>query len=124
MEAPPPVESEKKPAPPPAPQGGQLWRNVAEICKNQLTPMYWFMLDDARGTLEGDELVVRCGDELTLESLNCPEVAQVLGNVTGEKLGKQIRVRFAMDTGDAPPADKLEELIRRGGKYDSFVVKP
>ena len=101
-----------------------MWGELIEKYKNQLTPMYWFMLDDARGALEGDELVVRCGDELTLESLNCPEVAQVLGNVTGEKLGKEIRVRFAMDTGDAPPADKLEELIRRGGKYDSFVVKP
>ena len=101
-----------------------MWGELIEKYKNQLTPMYWFMLDDARGTLEGDELVVRCGDELTLESLNCPEVAQVLGNVTGEKLGKQIRVRFAMDAGDTRPADKLEELIRRGGKYDSFVVKP
>ena len=68
-EAPPPVESEKKPAPPSALQGGQLWRNVAEICKNQLTPMYWYMLDDASGTLEGDVLVVRCGDELTMETL-------------------------------------------------------
>ena len=120
------VPAEPAPAPKKAPPAGDgaLWGELIEKYKNQLTPMYWFMLDDARGTLEGDELVVRCGDELTLESLNCPEVAQVLGNVTGEKLGKQIRVRFAMDTGDAPPADKLEELIRRGGKYDSFVVKP
>ena len=120
------VPAEPAPAPKKAPPAGDgaLWGELIEKYKNQLTPMYWFMLDDARGTLEGDVLVVRCGDELTLESLNCPEVAQVLGNVTGEKLGKQIRVRFAMDAGDTPPADKLEELIRRGGKYDSFVVKP
>ena len=98
--------------------------DLVEQYKNRLTPMYWFMLDDARGTLEGDELVVRCGDELTLESLDCPEVAQVLRSVTGEKLGQPVRVRFAMDDGSAPAVDKMEELIRRGQKYDSFVVKP
>ena len=118
-----PVEPPKPPKPQPTP-GGELWMDLVEKYKNQLTPMYWFMLDDARGTLEGDELVVRCGDELTLESLNCPEVAQVLRSVTEEKLGQPVRVRFAMDDGSAPPVDKMEELIRRGQKYDSFVVKP
>lgn len=114
------------PAPKKAPYAGDgaLWGELVEQYKNRLTPMYWYMLDDARGTLEGDELVVRCGDGLTLESLNCPEVAQVLESVTGEKLGRPVRVRFAMDDGGAPPPDKLEELIRRGEKYDSFVVKP
>ena len=118
-----PAEPPKAPNPQPA-SGGELWMDLVEKYKNQLTPMYWFMLDDARGTLEGDELVVRCGDELTLESLNCPEVAQVLRSVTGEKLGQPVRVRFAMDDGNAPAVDKMEELIRRGQKYDSFVVKP
>ena len=98
--------------------------DLVEKYKNKLTPMYWFMLDDARGTLEGEELVVRCGDELTLESLNCLEVAAILRGVTEEKLGRPVRVRFAMDDGNAPAVDKMEELIRRGEKYDSFVVKP
>ena len=73
---------------------------------------------------EGDVLVVRCGDELTMESLNCPEVSGVIGAVTGEKLGHPVRVRFALGGGWTAPEDKLEELIRQGSRFDSFTVKP
>ena len=111
-------------APPPAAGESVLWIELVEQYKNRLTPMYWFMLDDARGTLEGDEMVVRCGDELTLESLNCPEVSGVISAVTGEKLGRPVRVRFAMGGGETAPEDKLEELIRQGSRFDSFTVKP
>ena len=116
-----------KPAPAPEPQpspDSQVWNELVEQYKNRLTPMYWFMLDDAHGVLEGDEMVVRCGDALTLESLNCEEVSSVISGLTGEKLGKAIRVRFALDDGSAPPVDKLDELIRQGSKFDSFIVKP
>ena len=102
----------------------ELWGELVEQYKNRLTPMYWFMLDDARGTMEGDEMVVRCGDELTMESLNCPEVSGAIGAVTGEKLGRPVRVRFALGGGGTAPEDKLEELIRQGSRFDSFIVKP
>lgn len=119
------VPAEPAPASaPPAVGESALWGELVEQYKNRLTPMFWFMLDDARGTLEGDEMVVRCGDELTLESLNCSEVSGVIAAVTGEKLGRPVRVRFAMGGGEAPPEDKLEELIRQGSRFDSFTVKP
>lgn len=104
--------------------GTEIWDELVEAYKNQLTPMYWYMLDDARGTLEGDELVVRCGDDLTLETLNSPEITQVLAGVTGKRLGRDIRVRFAIGGGEAAPADKLDELIRHGQKFENFTVKP
>ncbi len=118
-----PAEPAPQPAPP-SPAGCALWNELVEQYKNKLTPMYWFMLDDARGFLEGDEMVVRCGDGLTLESLNNPEVAAVIRETTGAKLGREIRVRFALGSGDGPPEDKLDELIRQGSKFDSFTVKP
>lgn len=118
-----PAEPAPQPAPP-SPAGCALWNELVEQYKNKLTPMYWFMLDDARGFLEGDEMVVRCGDGLTLESLDTPEVAAVIREATGAKLGREIRVRFALGSGDGPPEDKLEELIRQGSKFDSFTVKP
>lgn len=117
----------EEPAPVPTPQpavDGEVWSELIEQYKNRLTPMYWFMLDDAHGVLEGDEMVVRCGDSLTLESLNCEEVSSVIAGLTGEKLGRSIRVRFALDDGAAPPVDKLDELIRQGSRFDSFTVKP
>ena len=87
--------------------------------------MYQFMLDDARGTMEGDMLVVRCGDELTLETLNCEAVTEVLRSVTGDYLGRPVGVRYTLAGKEdpAPREDKLEELIRQGRNYDSFTVK-
>ena len=77
---------------------------------------------------EGDVLVVRCGDELTRESLEGSEAAQEIQRLTAEHLGRSVRVQFVVGAAGESPAgasapDKLEELIRRGGKYDNFVVK-
>ena len=58
---------------------------VMRTLGSQLTPMYWYMLDDTAGKLDGDTLVVRCGDGLTLESLNCPEVSGVIKAVAKER---------------------------------------
>ena len=98
-EAPPPygLPAEDKPVPPepaspPPPRSagksGDLWRELVEQYKNQLTPMYWYLLDDASGALEEGVMVVRCNDDFTLETLNCPEVAQVIQTVTGQRLGQ------------------------------------
>ena len=118
-------------APSPAKQtgglgGDDLWGRLIERYKDQVMPMYQFMLDDARGTLEGDMLVVRCGDDLTLETLDCPAVTEVLKSVTGEYLGRPVGVRYLLSGGKndpAPQVDKLDELIRQGRNYDSFTVK-
>ena len=123
----PPPPSRETPQPPRSPQpvsgGSEIWRELVEKIKDQLTPMYWYMLDDASGQLEGDELVVRCGDGLTLESLNCPEVSGAIKAAAGERLGRAVAVRFLLGAKEAP-ADKLDELIRQGSRYDSFTVKP
>ena len=105
--------------------GGSVWSRLIERYKDQVMPMYQFMLDDARGTLEGDLLTVHCGDDLTLETLDCDAVTKVLASVTGEHLGRPVRVRYILSGKNDPlPAeDKLEELIRRGKNYDSFTVK-
>lgn len=122
---PPQRNAEVPSAPAPRPAAGcQVWNDLVEQYKNRLTPMYWFMLDDAHGALEGDEMVVRCGDDLTLDTLKSPEVASVIRELTSEKVGVPVRVRFVMDDGGSPPVDKLDELIRQGSKFDSFTVKP
>lgn len=116
--APPPVRTEEE-------QGDTgLWRELVEQYKNQLTPMYWYMLDDAVGAVEGDVMVVRCGDELTRDSLSSPDAAEVIRSVTGQRLGRPVSVRFLVGGGEAAQSvDKLDELIRRGSRYDSFSVK-
>ena len=128
------------PLPPPAPAPRQetvdplpakspaadssLWGELVEHYKNKLTPMFWYVMDDAKGVMEEDSMVVHCGDDFTLETLNCPEVSQVIRDVTGRKLGRPVTVRFVVGGIDQlPKADKLDELISNGGKYKEFTVK-
>ena len=121
-----PAPADRPAAPATAPSGGgDIWSKLIERYKDQVMPMYQFMLDDARGTLEGDLLTVRCGDDLTLESLDCEAVTEVLKSVTGAYLGRPVRVRYILNGKDdpMPREDKLEELIRQGRNYDSFTVK-
>ena len=112
-----------KPAPAPA-ASGDLWGELVEQYKNPLMPMYWSILNDARGILEGDVMVVHCGDDFTMETLDCPAVTQAIQDVTGAKLGRPISVRFVVGGMDQlPKVDKLDELIRTGQKYPEFKVK-
>lgn len=98
-----------------------VWHELVEKIRNQLGPRYWSTLDAAAGTLEGDVMVVRCADEFTLEELSCPEVSQVVREVAGKHLGRPVAARFLLSSGPQK-TDKLEELIGRGSRFDSFTV--
>jgi len=113
-------------APPPKPRraDGSLWGELVEQYKNNLSLMYGYFLDDARGVMEEDTMVVHCGDDFTMENLNCADVTQVIQDVTGKKLGRPVTVRYVVGGMDqVPQVDKLDELIRTGSKYKEFTVK-
>ena len=103
----------------------ELWWTLIEKYKDRIQPMYRTMIDDACGDVEGDVLIVRCGDDLTRDMLDCPAVAQVLCEVTGAHLGRSVQVRFIIGKADKAISgeDRLEALIRTGSKFDSFTVK-
>ena len=109
------------PAPPPA-EGGDVWQELVERFKERLTPMYWYMLDDACGVLEDSVMTVHCGDELTCESLSGEEPSGVIREVIRQRLGLDAQLRFVLGAARSN-ADKMEELVRRGSKFDSFTVK-
>ena len=120
-QAPAPEPSQPEPAGPP-PASGNFWQELAETVRNRLGPRYWGTLDAAAGALEGDVVVVRCADEFTLEELDCPEVSQVVREAAAERLGRPVAARFLLG-GGFQPTDRLEELISRGSRFDSFTVK-
>ncbi len=109
------------PRPPPA-EGGDVWQELVERFKERLTPMYWYMLDDACGVLEDSVMTVHCGDELTCESLSGEEPSGVIREVIRQRLGLDAQLRFVLGAARSN-ADKMEELVRRGSKFDSFTVK-
>jgi len=128
-QAPPPQPSPRstppRPEPPKAvPDSNGLWGTLVEQCRGQLSPMYQSLLDDAAGRLEGDTLVVYCGDELTRDGLNRAEIRELFANAAAQRLQRPIGVRFVLGKDGAPAVDRLDELIRRGSGMEGFVVKP
>ena len=109
----------------PAAGNSEIWWALIERYKERLQPMYWFMLDDASGELDGDVLLVRCGDDLTRDSLDCPAIVEVLRTVTEEYLKRSVGVRFTVGKREQTQTaeDRLEALIRVGSKYENFTVK-
>ena len=99
-----------------------MWQELVERFKERLTPMYWYMLDDACGVLEDGVMTVHCGDELTCESLSGEEPSGVIREVIRQRLGLDAQLRFVLGAARSN-ADKMEELVRRGSKFDSFTVK-
>jgi DNA polymerase-3 subunit gamma/tau len=123
-----PAQPSQPPQSAPKPGGSQVWQTLIERYKERLGPLYWFTLDDAIGVLEDDRLVVYCGEQVTKDTLEeRPEAAQVLQTVTSEHLGRPVSVTFRV--GKAPLAegesapDPLDQLIRRGQKFENFHVK-
>ncbi len=113
-------------AAPSAQTGGDssLWWTLIEKYKDRVSPMYQFMLDDACGHMEGDALIVYCGDDLTHDTLDCPAVIEALANVTGQHLGRTVSVRFVIGKSDQQSGeDKMEALIRTASKFENFTVK-
>lgn len=119
-----PVTASTPPPSVPATGASELWWTLIEKYKDRVMPMYQFMLDDACGSVEGDILVVRCGDDLTRDTLDCPPVVEALSSVTGQHLGRAVSVRFVIGKREEQsPEDRMEALIRIGSKYENFKVK-
>ena len=101
-----------------------LWTELSDRYQGGLSGRYRGFLDDARGVLEEDRMVVHCADEFVLENLDAPEVRKVIQDVTSQKLGRPVAVHFVVGGMDAvPETDKLDDLIRAGSKYPEFTVK-
>ena len=128
VSAPAPVSVAAPAAAAPAHKAGgdsSVWFALIEKYKDRVQPMIRVMLDDATGDLEGDVLVVHCGDDLTRDSLDDPAVVEVLRTVTGEHVGRSISVRFMIGRKQDPQTaeERLEALIRTGSKFENFTVK-
>ena len=102
-----------------------VWWTLIEKYKDRVSPMYQFMLDDACGIMEGEALMVHCGDDLTKDSLDCPAVIEALEGVTSDYLKHAVKVRFVIGKPamESSGEDRLEALIRAGSKFENFIVK-
>lgn len=77
----------------------QIWSQLIEHYKANLRVDKRAFLNMATGVLDGDVMTVICRNKMAQDYLDCPEVNQVLQQVTAQSVGRPIRLRFTV--GDA-----------------------
>ena len=117
----------------PAPQAVQtanaagdtaLWGALLEQYKNRVAVDKRAFLGMCRGELKDAAMTVWCANELVLQRLRTEEVTAVLEEVTSEAAGRDVHVIFKVGTPAAPAgADKMQELLSLGQKFDNFTIK-
>ncbi len=99
-----PKQPERKPAPAPSQTekspvsagDSDIWQRLQNRYKGALRVDKRVFLNGASGTLADGVLTVVCRDEMVKNYLDCPEVNQVLENVTAEEIGGAVRVVFTL----------------------------
>ena len=124
----PAVDAPKPSIPPPAPpaagpsapaeSGALSWPDLAARVRKRLPPMYGAFLGKCTGALEGDALVVRAPDSITLKRLDNDRVR---GALLEETPGA---ARLVLREGAAPSQEEnFRELLAFSGQYDAITIR-
>ena len=109
---------------PTATADGDIWLTLMESYKNRLTPDKRAFVGQADGRLANGVLTVYCPTTVVKAMLDNETVSAVLREVTGQSVGREIAVRFAVgEPEDGKKRDKFQDLLRMGSKFDNFNIK-
>ena len=106
-----------------AAEDAEVFALLMENYKNRLPVHLRGFIGMAKGRLSGDVLTVYCADDSQKHMLDTPAVTQVLSEVTGQSVGRSVTVRFALGVPEGEKHDKMQDLLRMGGKFDGFTIK-
>ena len=124
MTAPAPQAAEPKVEAPKLTGDSDIWLTLMESYKNRLTPDKRAFVGQADGRLANGVLTVYCPTAVTKAMLDTEAVAAVLREVTGQRVGQAIAVRFVVgEPEDGKKRDKFQDLLRMGSKFDNFNIK-
>lgn len=127
----PPIPDDRE-APPPAPEEiGQeapvgFWTDLTARIRTELRPPisgFFIATQEApvQGVLLGDRLELQCVNTFVYDTVNKPELLQLVGQKAAGMLGRQIAVR-AVDLRAKPRTDgNLQELLEFGKNHSDIV---
>ncbi len=122
----PPMDAEEAPAPvSEAPMG--FWTELVAAARRELKPPaagFFVASPNApvQGFLSGDKLELRCTNAFTLETINKPNVLEVVTRKASAMLGRPIRVE-AVDMSAKPAGNLRMEQLMNFGRAHADVVK-
>ena len=123
-DAPPAPEEEHAPAPLEAPVG--FWTDLAAAIRKELKPPvsgFFSATPNApvRGGLRGDELILECSNEFTLQVVNKPEILQLAARKASAKLGRNIQAKAVDQSAKPQKTSQMEQLLNFGRAHSDII---
>ena len=121
----PDAPAQPQPKPSEAPVG--FWTDLVAAARKELRPPaagFFVASPNApiQGALVGDKLELRCSNAFTLETINKPDIMEVVSRKASAMLGRRITAE-AVDINAKPKANPRMEQLMNFGKAHSDIVK-
>ena len=127
----PPPEGEEVPAPRPAPEKSVapagFWTELMEASRKELKPPakgFFVAAQNSplRGALKGDVLELRCANTFVADTVNRPDILEVVTRKASAQLGRPVRVTV-VDMSAKPANNPHMEQLMNFGRAHSDIVR-
>ena len=127
---PPPDDADAPPEEPPVPVDTTpmgFWTDLAAAVRQEVKPpASGFFSASPNGPvqaeLQGDTVVLRCSTKFTEETLNKPEILDIVSRKAGNLLGRRVNVKV-IDSSTAPQRNEKMNQLLSFGRAHSDVIK-
>ena len=115
---------ENQPIPEDIPIG--FWTDLGAAIRQELKPptsgFFTFKPDaNIQGALQGNKLILRCVNKFVLDSVNKPEILEIVSRKASARLGRNVRAE-AVDMSDQPAqSEKMNQLLSFGRAHSDVI---
>ena len=115
---------------PPAPMVSEapagFWMDVAAAVQKEVpkTSLAYFGTDPrfaVQGVLFGDELVLECPGQFTMDNINKPEILSIVATKASAKLKRNVRIKVIDRTARPKKTAQMEQLLNFGRAHNDIV---
>ena len=125
-DAPPAPEERPAPKMDAQPVDAAFWTELVAAVRQELKPPvsgFFITTPNAplQGALKGDKLILKCGNNFTLEMVNTPEILALVARKASSLLGRPVRVEAIDRTAKPENNAQMERLMRFGREHSDII---
>ena len=119
-----PPEEEVAPVMDQTPMG--FWSELVSAVRKELKPPAFGFFTTSpnapvQGALKGDKLELRCSNKFIAETINKPDVLEVVGRKASAQLGRPVRTEVVDLSAKPASSGKMQELLNFGRAHSDIV---
>ena len=125
-DAPPAPEERPAPKMDAQPVDAAFWTELVAAVRQELKPPvsgFFITTPNAplQGAWKGDKLILKCGNNFTLEMVNTPEILALVARKASSLLGRPVRVEAIDRTAKPENNAQMERLMRFGREHSDII---